>query len=53
MLSTLHELQDTLTEAKVLAQFNHVNIVHYYECLLEVRKPTAPSSQTYCLTRAL
>ncbi|GIM09417.1 hypothetical protein Vretimale_13280, partial [Volvox reticuliferus] len=26
---------DTLTEAKVLAQFNHVNIVHYYECLLE------------------
>lgn len=29
-------LQDTLTEAKVLAQFNHVNIVHYYECVLEV-----------------
>ncbi|GFR43292.1 hypothetical protein Agub_g4357, partial [Astrephomene gubernaculifera] len=26
---------DTLTEAKVLAQFSHVNIVHYYECLLE------------------
>ncbi|KAG2435593.1 hypothetical protein HYH02_011885 [Chlamydomonas schloesseri] len=26
---------DTLTEAKVLAQFNHVNIVHYYECVLE------------------
>ncbi|KXZ45774.1 hypothetical protein GPECTOR_50g567 [Gonium pectorale] len=26
---------DTLTEAKLLAQFNHVNIVHYYECLLE------------------
>ncbi|GLI70234.1 hypothetical protein VaNZ11_015018 [Volvox africanus] len=26
---------DTLTEAKVLAQFNHVNIVHYFECLLE------------------
>ncbi|KAG2502134.1 hypothetical protein HYH03_000622 [Edaphochlamys debaryana] len=26
---------DTLTEAKVLAQFNHVNIVHYYECMLE------------------
>ncbi|PNH00293.1 Serine/threonine-protein kinase Nek1 [Tetrabaena socialis] len=27
--------QDTLTEARVLAQFNHVNIVHYHECLLE------------------
>ncbi|EFJ53307.1 NimA-related protein kinase 3 [Volvox carteri f. nagariensis] len=26
---------DTLNEAKVLAQFNHVNIVHYYECMLE------------------
>ena len=30
-------LQDTLTEAKLLAQFNHINIVRYYECLLEVR----------------
>ncbi|GLC55209.1 hypothetical protein PLESTB_000959900 [Pleodorina starrii] len=26
---------DTLNEVKVLAQFNHVNIVHYHECMLE------------------
>ncbi len=29
-------LQDTINEAKVLAQFNHVNIVHYHGLVLEV-----------------
>lgn len=28
--------QDTINEAKVLAQFNHVNIVHYHGLVLEV-----------------
>ncbi|KAF5836889.1 kinase-like domain-containing protein [Dunaliella salina] len=27
--------EDALREAKMLSQFDHVNIVHYYECVLE------------------
>lgn len=29
--------QEALREAQLLAQFDHVNIIHYYECVLEVR----------------
>ena len=27
--------QEALKEVKLLSQFDHVNIVHYYECVLE------------------
>ena len=33
--------QEALQEVKLLAQFDHVNIIHYYECVLEVRLPHA------------
>lgn len=26
-----------MKQARLLAQFDHINIVHYYECVLEVR----------------
>lgn len=29
--------EEALMEAKLLAQFDHVNIVHVFECVLEVR----------------
>lgn len=29
--------EEALNEAKLLAQFDHVNIVHVFECVLEVR----------------
>lgn len=31
------EREEALNEVKLLAQFHHVNIIQYYECIIEVR----------------
>jgi serine/threonine protein kinase len=38
-LSDMEEraMQEALQEVRLLSHFDHVNIVHYYECVLEVR----------------
>jgi hypothetical protein len=35
-------LQEALQEARMLSQFDHVNIVHYQECVLEVSAVLSP-----------
>lgn len=56
--------QEALKEAQLLARFDHVNIVHYHECILEVRglwlrahaqsrpQPPAPATHPLCDARA-